>query len=83
MSKFQVGDHVRVKQRGEIILTSEKTSLSGLNFAHGMEVYCGRDFVLQSSTHKDFWFKFGWWWDEDWLESYEQLPDDLEIDKLL
>lgn len=82
MSKFQVGDYVRIKQRDQICLSPSGTAKSGLNFSDDMYEYCGFDFTLEDETC-GCWEKFGWYWDEDWLELYEPISDKLEIDKLL
>ena len=83
MSMFQRGDHVRVKPREEIILLLGRSGTS-LWFDPKMYNYCGRDFVLEQQSIKPYWWsKFGWAWDEEWLEPYERIPANIEIDKLL
>ena len=83
MSMFQVGDHVRVKSREEIILSLGRSG-SGLWFDRKMYECCGRDFVLKKQSVKPYWWsEFGWAWDEEWLEPYERIPENIEIDKLL
>lgn len=83
MSMFQVGDHVRVKSREEIILSLGRSG-SGLWFEREMYDCCGRDFVLKKQSAKPYWWiEFGWAWDEEWLEPYERIPENIEIDKLL
>ena len=69
----------------------------GLSWLPEMWKFCGMDFVLtMRDEDSDYWWKYidkqmiggrddprVWLFDEDWLEPYEQLPDDLEIDNLL
>ena len=69
----------------------------GLSWLPEMWAYCGMDFVLtMQDEDSEYWWKFideqkiggrdtprAWLFDEDWLEPYEQIPDDLDIDKLL
>lgn len=82
MNKFQVGDYVRIKRRDQLGLSPDGRAKSGLEFADDMYEYCGFDFALEGMD-RGWWVKFGWYWDEDWLELYEPNSDDLEINKLL
>lgn len=87
MSKFKAGDHVRIKDKEEILRAprDEGTgfgylfqSRNGLGFLEEMFQYCGRNFVLrrQSGVTPTRWDGEGrgvggYWWDEDWLELHE------------
>lgn len=87
MSKFNMGDHVRIKSKAEILRAPRGEiessdflfwSRNGLGFLEEMLQYCGRNFVLKrqsvaTPTRWDGeWVDVGgYWWDEDWLELYE------------
>lgn len=87
MSKFKAGDHVRIKDKEEILRAPRGAigdamfvfcSKHGLGFLEEMFRYCGADFVLktQASSRHTQWRGEGrgihdYWWDEDWLELHE------------
>lgn len=84
MSKFKVGDLVRIKDKAELLQMPHKEaigvdllflSLGGLGFMEEMSQYCGTNVILKADSP---WDPGRWivedsgadeyYWDEDWLE---------------
>ena len=74
-SFFKVGDKVRILPRRDEWRHQEPF------FVAGMEIYCGREFVIKSIDCDGTIRYKGYFWGQDWLEPvYKESDVDIDID---
>ena len=96
MAQFCSGDKVRIKSLEEITRISEPVrhgdfTLKGVVFLRfAMGEYCGQIATIRSKNadragrSASYWLQdFGYSWLEEWLEPYDALPADININTLL